>query len=419
MEAEMLLERAGLLLEQGRHRDAETQIRQALQLEPENPRAFGLMARCHLENQKYDDAIQAIGTAITLDPQNSFYFYLLGFAYLRKDQVPQASLNLLRAIELNPYVAEYFGLLGYVYLRKKMFEQALKTADDGLALDPGNLTCLNARSIALNKLRRTEDAISTMQSALAEDPDNEATHTTVGWNLLERGRNREAEQHFMEALRISPNFGDAKAGLKEALKSRILLYKWFLQYSFWVHNKGRNFRIALPIALYVTFRILLYVSGQNSYTEGLAWMIGGLYLLMVVVSWTIGSIANFVLLFNKVGKYALTATERWSAITVVAALVAGLATLAVSSFTSLASGTPYEESLFVAGLICISLALPLGSVSYPLRFGKKNWREWYSIGLVALGLVSLFCFPFAPDAALQLFVVYGIAFIAYTWTGIA
>ncbi|HEU4472556.1 MAG TPA: tetratricopeptide repeat protein [Flavisolibacter sp.] len=419
MNIQSLLERAGLLLEQGRHKDAETHIREALRLEPGNGTALSLMARFHFDSKQFDEGIAAIQNAISVDSQNSFYFYLLAFGYYQKDQLTQAVTNLEKAISLNPYVAEYFGMLAFVLLREKNFEAALARADEGLALDPTHVTCLNARATALNKLRRTDDAFETMNSALAEDPENELTHTTIGWNLLERGRNRDAERHFMEALRIDPNHASAKSGLKEALKSRILPYKWLLQYSFWISNKGRNFQVALPIILYISFRVLIGLSRGSGSTAVLGWILGGIYILMVVVSWTIGSIANFVLLFNRTGKYALTHTERWSAITVVSALVAGIAILLVATLGTADSASPYTPYLFGAGLVCVSLALPLGNIEYPLSFANKGWRDRYALLLVALGLVSLACFALAPALSLFLLVAYGIAFLVYNWSGIA
>jgi tetratricopeptide (TPR) repeat protein len=416
MDTQVQLERAGLLLEQGRFRDAETQIRQVLEQEPGNDYALSMLARCYLNNKNYDKGIEVIQQAISIDPNESFYFYLLGFGYYQKSNHPFAITNLTKAIQLNPYVAEYFGLLAFVQIEDKKFEEALGKANEGLELEADNLTCLNARSTALNKLRRTDDAIDTMNTALAQDPDNEVTHTTIGWNLLERGRHKEAREHFTEALRIHPNFSAARAGLKEALKSKILLYKWLLQFSFWINNKGRSFQVALPIILYVVFRILISASSASKDTSGLTWLLVGTYVFIVVTSWTIGSIANFVLLFHPMGKHALTNTEKWSAITSVFAFISGVAIMLFSAFSQ---GTSYEEGSFFVGMICLSMALPLGNIEYPISLKGKRWREVYAVALVVLGILAVLSFIIMPASASPLLVVYGIAFMIYNWSGIA
>lgn len=419
MNIDSLLERAQLLLEQGRYKDAETHIKQALEQDPDNDYILGMLGRCYVNSKRYDEGIEVLWRAVAIDPNDAFLFYMLGFAYYQKSNTVEAKTNLEKAIRLYPYSPEFFGLLAHVLIEEKAFEQGLAKANEGLALEADNITCLNARGTALNKLRRKEDAYETMQTALAQDPDNEVTHSTVGWNLLERGRHKEAADHFMEALRIHPDYLSAKAGLKEALKSKILLYKWLLQYSFWINNKGRNLQIALPILLYIGFKVLVSATAGNKSTEPLSWLFAALYIFLVVTSWTIGSIANFVLLFHPLGKHSLTTTERWSAINAVTALVVGIAVMLLSQFSGLAQNTAYEEGLFIAGMVCLSLALPLGHIAYPVSFRNKSWREHLATGLAGFGLLSLLCFAAAPAAGLSLFTVYGLGFLVYNWSGIS
>jgi len=414
----MLLDHAKLLLDQGRAKDAEVKIKEFLQQEPDNDYALSLLARCLFHRKQFDEGIAVIQNAIRFNPGESFYYYLLAFGHYQKDNHPQAIDNLNRAMVLNPWHAEYYGLLSFVLLGERKFNAALDKANEGLALEADNLTCLNARSMALNKLKKTDEAIATMQDALAQDPDSEFTHTTIGWNLLERGRHKEAATHFREALRLNPVMQNAQSGLKEALKSKIPPYKWLLQYSFWVNNQGKKLKVAMPIILYIVFRLLIGIFRQSSTTEALVWVVAGIYLLFVIGSWTMNSIANFFLLFHPDGKYALTNTEKWSAISVITAMVSGFIILALALFTPLANGTAYEDSFFAAGLVCLSLALPLGEADYPIRFKKNNKRNFFSLLLTGLGLFSLLFAAFFPAQALIVMGIYGVAFIVYNWSGV-
>jgi len=321
-------------------------------------------------------------------------------------------------LQLNPYNAEFYGLLAYVLLQTKEFSQALEKANEGLAIEGDNITCLNARSVALNKLKQTDAAIETMQSALAQDPDNEMTHATIGWNLLEKGRHKKAMGHFLEALRIHPNYDSARSGLKEALKSKVPPYRWLLQYSFWIQNKGKKWQTFLPIALYIVFRILIYISSEAN-QGSLVWLLGGLYILLVVTSWTINSIANFFLLFNRVGKYALTVSEKWTAITSVAALVSGLVLVGVSLALPTATNSAYSESLLIGGVVLLSLALPLSALQYPLNLRSiSGWRKWFPFLLVLTGITGLLALLVLPPVAMTIFIGYGLAFLVYNWTRI-
>ena len=226
------LDRANLLLHQHRVKDAQEQLHNILQQEPQNSEALALLTRCSYQLNQYPEGLEIVEQALQCDPENPYLFYLRGFGYYHTDELEKAIQHYEAALRLQPYFTEVYAMLAYVYNEKKDFKRGLAYANDGLALEPENLSCLNARSISLNKLKMTDEAIATMQHALAQDPDNEHTHTTVGWNLLEKGKHKEARKHFKEALRINPNYTSAQLGLKESLKSIIPPYRWLLQYSF-------------------------------------------------------------------------------------------------------------------------------------------------------------------------------------------
>jgi tetratricopeptide (TPR) repeat protein len=413
---DMFLERAKVLLEQGRSKDAIQQLQKILQQDPQNDFALSLMGRCLYNQKKYDEGMNFINQAITIRADEDYYFYLLAFGHYYKDQNLVALRMLKKAIELNPYVADYFGLSALIYIEEVELKNALKKANEGLAIDPENITCLNARATALNKLKQTDAAVETMRTALEQNPENEFTHTTIGWNFLEKGRHKDAASHFREALRIHPNLESAQSGLKQALKSRIPPYRWLLQYSFWISNKGKNLQWILPLALFALIRVLIAVLGKESNFSSGILMVMAVYLLFVITSWVINPIANFTLLFNKDGKYALTNSEKWSAITSVSALILGIAILLFSYF--LTSSSSLSSSVLIPGLVCFSLALPLSNMQFPITFKTKKASSYISLILVALGLISVMMLFIDKEGASFFLVVYFILFIGYNWTGL-
>lgn len=409
-----LLERANLLLAQGRPKDAERQLADALRIEPENDYALGLLTRCKFDQKQYQEGIQVIQRAIQLMPHEGYYFYLMAFGYYQLDNNTMALRHLQRAVELSPWSSEFFGLWGLVLLEEKNFEQALQKANEGLAVDPENITCLNVRSTALNKLKRVDDAIETMQDALEKDPENAYTHTTVGWNLLEKGRHKDAARHFREALRLHPNLEGAREGLKQALKSKIPPYKWLLQYSFWINNKGKKARWIIPLGIYFGIQLIARLSEQGGGSiAAIGLGIMALYLLFVITSWVINPLANFFLLFHKDGKYALSSREKTNAIALITALVAGLAVVITGLFLP---GNP--EPVVFAGLVTMSLGLPLGHMQFPLRLKGNLLVQWYSMALVLFGLVTIAFVLYGVPAAVTLLYAYGICFVLYTWLSV-
>lgn len=413
---EMFLERARVLLEQGRNKDAIQQLQQVLQHEPQNDYALSLMGRCLYNQKKFDEGMGFIKQAITIRADEDYYFYLLAFGHYYKDENLAAQRMLNKAIELNPYTADYFGLSALICIEEVELKTALKKANEGLAIDPENITCLNARATALNKLKRTDAAIETMRTALEQNPENEFTHTTIGWNFLEKGRHKEAAYHFREALRLHPNLENAQAGLKQALKSKIPPYRWLLQYSFWISNKGKNLQWILPIGLFVLVRVVIGALGKDSQLSTAVMVVMAAYFLFVLTSWVINPIANFTLLFNKDGKFALTNSEKWSAISSVSALAVGIFLLLLSF--SLIDNSAINPSLIIPGLVCFSLALPLSNMQFPITFKTKRGGSFVSLLLVVLGLVSMIMLLVSKEAATFFLVIYFIFFIGYNWSGL-
>lgn len=411
MDVSSLLERANLLLEQGRYKDAEKHIKQVLEQEPENDYALSILSRCYLNNGQYDQGIEAIQQAIAIDPEESFYFYLLGFGHYHKDLPEAAITHVRKAIELYPYNSDYFGLLASIYLDEKNYEQALESANEGLAIDPENISCLNIRSRSLNKLKRTEEAIDTMEDSLAKDPDNEYTHVTVGWNYLEKGNNKKANLHFREALRIDPNNEAARIGLKESLKSNFLPYKLVFQFSLWMSEKSKNFRWIFFIGIYVIIRLFSTVAKNNQALKPFLLPVVVLYFLFIFFTWIANPVANFSLLFHKDGKYSLTKGESVIGISVVTTLVTGILLACYAYYFFV---TPPEVILYPA-IILATMAIPLGQLELPLDMKSASAKVWYPIALVTTGLLAIATVFVSREVAVFFTVLYGIGLLIFTW----
>ncbi|HTE24409.1 tetratricopeptide repeat protein [Flavitalea sp.] len=408
------IQRAHILLEQGRPRDAEKQLTEALQSDPENHYVLSLLAKCKLDLREFDGATALIESAIKQAPTEDYYFYLYAFTNYQQDKNGKALIHLQKACALNPYASAYFGLWAMILIEEKQFEAALVKADEGLALDAEELTCLNARATALNKLKRVDDAVITMHHALKQDPTNEFTHTTVGWNYLEKGKHRDAVDHFKEALRLNPTLESARTGLKEALKSKVAPYRWLLKYNFWITNKSKNARWIVPISVFVAVRIF---AGASSTGNGNWKIVGGivlgLYLLLVITSWVINPLANFFLLFDKDGKYAVSNNEKWNALSFTGAIVLGLMVVIASIFMT--SQNDQSNGLLTAGLILMSVAIPLGHMRYPWKFKGSNFLQWYSMALVITGFITAIFCSFSNESLPAFAAVYLLGFAAYMW----
>jgi tetratricopeptide (TPR) repeat protein len=407
------IQKARILLDQGRYRDAESELGKALAADPHSDEALSLLARAKIDTDQNLEGLRLIQEALAIDPENDYYLYLKAFAHFKRDALGEAIQALENALSINAYSPAYYALYAYILISKRQFAGALEKANEGLAVDAEDVGCLNARSRALNRLNRVDEAIDTMQDSLAADPDNDFTHVTVGWNYLEKGQHRQASHHFREALRINPANATARDGLKEALKSRIPPYRWFLQYGVWLSGKGRGARVGMTIGLYVCFRLALVVGQKlNPPWSYILALVAVLYLAFVVLSWIIEPVANFFLLFHREGKYALTDNEKYGSIATVSALAAGTA---FALFYFFMPAHALAGTFVMAALAAGSLSFVVSKIEFPLHRCFSTRQSTVAAVLAMLGLTALATIFTSPAIGVAFFVIYIILLVLSTW----
>jgi len=408
------LQKARLLLEQNRYEDASKELKNALALDPANSETLGLMAKLQLDTNHPTEALELLDQALSLDPEEEYYLYLKSFAYYKKDALEIAAQNIGQALAMNPYHAGYFALYAFILIRQRNYAGALEKADAGLRIDAADIGCLNARSQALNKLNRTQDAIETMQDTLGVDPENDFSHTTVGFNYLEKGKHEQAAHHFREALRINPGNISAREGMKEALKSKIAPYRWLLQYEYWLQSKGKNTALISIIGLFILYRLALYAATHFPKPWNyLMWIPVALYLVFVLISWLITPLANFFLLYHPEGRYALNDREKK-----VSQLVVGLlATALVVFLPSLifAEQPALQEKLEMGALLLATLCLPAQKLYFPLFSRHHTWSHRINLGLFGVAILAFVVLIFHLPLGSILITGYLLLWLASTW----
>ena len=404
------IQRARLLLSQGRIKDAEKEIGYALRETPDDADALLVLAECKIESKQFADAENLLNQSAGLNPESDRPHYLLGFVHYQKNDISSAKRELDRAIQLNPWVAAYFGLYAYIFMDEKNYRAALDKADTGLAVNAEDLTCLNARSQALFRLKSKDAAYDTIKEALAVNPEDDFTHTNIGWHFLEQGKHKNAREHFREALRINPNNRRAREGYKESLKSKLLPYKWMLMFSLWLSSKTKKARWVVVIVIWLGVRLLSGVSDAAGWGL-LAYLIIGVYILFVVFSWVGTSLANLMLLLSPEGKYVLVKNEK------IAAGGVGLTILLAALVAAFGGLLPFvkDSDQYYAALILFSLILPLSRIEHLALLKQKKLALVYTAVLILLGLITGFGMLFFGDQLTITAFVYLAAIALYTW----
>lgn len=399
-------ERARLLISQSRFDMAETALRAALTGDPDDYRAHALLAYCLLRLGRGKDSLAEADAAVSKEPGAPYAHYIRALTLAESGRRAEAKAAAREAIRLDPSDADYFALLGGIHLDEKSWGDALKSAESALVLDAEHVQAANVRAAALVKLGRGAEAGATLDSTLAREPESAVTHANMGWTLLERRDHKKALEHFREALRLDPNQEWAREGIVESMKARNPVYRFMLQYFFFMSKLPAKGQWAVVLVALVGTRLLRATAKAYPPFEPAAMMIGILYILFMAATWLARPLFDLVLRLDRFGRLCLSQDQ------IKGSNLLGLTLLASSAFLILRYATGLE-ALLMAAVGCLALSVPVAGIYQTANPKRRRFRAVFSIALSALGLCALAL----PDPAYRTMAggLFAGGIIVYTW----
>lgn len=374
------LNRAELLLQQKRPKEAAQILTSLLAIDPNNVEVLALLSETALEMGQLNQAEELINNAIGLVPDIAPLHYIKSKVLIEQERFDKAEKSLINATTLDPSDADFYAIWAMVKNIRKEFSSGLDLSQRALELQPDNILALNARSTSLLKLDRKEESAATVAGALHEDPNNAFTHANYGWAELEKGSHSKALTHFKEALKNDPNMEYAQGGMIEALKARYFIYRIFLKYVFWISNLTSKYQWAVIIGFYLSYNLIRRLSNSNS---DLAPFLDPLLVILSLIAfstWITPPLSNLFLRLNQYGKHLLDKKEILSsnfvAICVLVALVGFGTYLLNQSILSLG-----------LGIFGVGMMIPCSAIFSSAKV--KFVIPTYTIAAFGLGLIAL------------------------------
>ncbi|MCG6965971.1 MAG: winged helix-turn-helix domain-containing protein [Chromatiaceae bacterium] len=149
---------------------ARTMARTALEIDPEIPEVYWVLAYVSTQQRQHEDAIALLRKAISLDPSFADAYALMGGinTYVGR---PEETLGAIRtAIKLNPDAGYlYYLLLGRAYFFLGDWEQARINLHEALARNPSNLEARVYRAAVLESSGDHDGAAWEAEEILALD----------------------------------------------------------------------------------------------------------------------------------------------------------------------------------------------------------------------------------------------------------
>jgi len=117
------------LIQQGKFAEAQRQIQQLLQKNPNDVHALNLLGRLNRKEAKYGMAEQAFVAAMGVSPKSAETLENLGSLYADEGRIAEA-IPLYEALQgINPHSAKVATEMASLYLQNGDFEKSLKTAE--------------------------------------------------------------------------------------------------------------------------------------------------------------------------------------------------------------------------------------------------------------------------------------------------
>jgi tetratricopeptide (TPR) repeat protein len=173
--ASTFIEKGWSRLSLGDYDAAETALKRAIELSPDDPHSEALLGWAQMLNEKYDEALANFQKVLMREPSNALARINVGYICLKKRNFGEAIEHLSKAIRLdNDKKASLYAhfYLGLVYSEREMYEDAENFFQKALILGPNLLEAYYEMGRAYWFNGQREAAVATWQRGFAANKFN-------------------------------------------------------------------------------------------------------------------------------------------------------------------------------------------------------------------------------------------------------
>ena len=199
----------------GRHQDAEFGFRNAIILNPDDPKGH-INIGIALKNQgKLKESIKAYDEAIFLNPKCADAYNNKGNALRDLGKLEDAMNAYDKALSFEPTFAEVYNNIGNVYQDQDQREDAIKAYDKALLLEPNFVEAYYNKGNVLNEHGKVKESIVAFENAINLRPDYAEAYNGKGNAFKNQGQWRNAIEAYKQAIFLKPGFINAYYNMGE------------------------------------------------------------------------------------------------------------------------------------------------------------------------------------------------------------
>jgi len=354
--AETCFQRGELLRRQSRMAEAAQFYQQALAADPHHVQSLAMLALCWMSDEsKKREAVDAAQRAVSLEPEVAFYHGVLALTISHtakegfKAPLQQALAEAKEAVRLEPYNDFTHAVEAQIQLRLRKYPEAEAAAKRALQRNTENTAAAEVLSIALLQQRKDEDNADLVRYQLDRNPEDSSSHTSAGWLALRTGDHKQANQHFLEALRLDPMNESARLGLVESYRARSSIYRAFIAFAHMMSQFTEGRQTAIAIGGVVAYNVLR--GALSKVSPFLASLLMAVWLTFVLWSHLARGFSSFLMLFDGYARRSLRRREVWEGIAVGGMTALALVLLALS-FRWVVDGQFAALALLFSAVVC-------------------------------------------------------------------
>lgn len=181
-------------MQEGRYEQAESELSQAISLDPRHVLALNARGFSRLQRRRYEEALQDFEAALAVRPDygNALQNRNAALRALRRPvehSAPKpAAATPATTARRNMSEAEALHARGRELMQKGDFEQAIRALSDAIALHPGHALAFNARGYCYMARRKYKEAIADFDEAIRLRPgyENAMANRAAAVKLVEK-----------------------------------------------------------------------------------------------------------------------------------------------------------------------------------------------------------------------------------------
>ncbi|MEO0413485.1 MAG: tetratricopeptide repeat protein [Verrucomicrobiota bacterium] len=364
-----IIQHGSFLRDRRRFDEAVAAFHEGLAQAPDSPELYFELSVTHLQMEgktNTQKALEHINEAIGYDPEWAPYHAYKGLILNQLNKHGEAKKCANDAIALDGESLLGWTVKGQSFVLKNQWKDAEPCLQKALEIDPDFDMANSLLTITLRGKGDVQSSEEQVAKSLERDADSAPAHANMGWVRLQQGKPREAETHFLEALRLEPEYDYARDGLIEAYKARSLFYRLYLRYCFFLQKFTGAQQVAIMIGAYVGFKF------GRALLSSIHPVLGGIfavaYLIFVFFSWLASGIGHLLILKDPVARMALKLKEKLDGVFVGGAFLLGVILILVGCVTQI-MGIIVVGAMFAIAAIPSSLVFLNTKVAGRTLFG--------------------------------------------------